>query len=174
MALPVAGASPGPGLILPRRPAALRPFRIARGFSFIELVVVLVLVALIFSIVAISVSRSISAAEMRNAAQEVTAGLRHTRGRAVTQRSQQVFMVDAEQRTWTAAGRDAVELPDGLEIDLTTARSEFTGENVAGIRFFPDGASTGGSIKLIAGQREWKIDVAWLTGEVSLDRGDEQ
>jgi len=139
----------------------------------LEVLVVLVLIAGLFTVFSLNVSRSVSGAEIRNAAREVVAGMRHTRGQAIINRSEQVFMVDANARTWTAAGREPVELPDGLEIDLTTARSEFTGENVAGIRFFPDGASTGGNVKLVAGQREWRIDVAWLTGEVSLDRGDD-
>ena len=36
------------------------------------------------------------------------------------------------------------------------------------VRFFPDGSSTGGRISLIAGEREWQVEIAWLTGEVRL------
>lgn len=140
------------------------------GFSLLELMVVMVLVAMLFAVVGVSISRSVSGAEIRNAAREITAGIRHTRGQAIVQRQQMVFHVDAENRTWTAAERDQVELPEGLEITLETARSELTGENAGGIRFYPDGASTGGSIMLTANEREWAINVSWLTGEVSLDR----
>lgn len=142
----------------------------AGGFSLIELMVVMVLVSLLFAVVGVSISRSIGGAEIRNAAREITAGIRHTRGQAIIQRQPQVFVVDADARTWRAAGKSAVKLPDGLEITLETARSEMTGENAGGIRFYPDGASTGGSVKLLAQQREWVINVAWLTGEVSIDQ----
>lgn len=142
----------------------------AGGFSLIELMVVMMLVSLLFAVVGVSVSRSIGGAEIRNAARDITAGIRHTRGQAIIQRQPQVFVVDADARTWRAAGKAAVELPDGLEITLETARSEMTGENAGGIRFYPDGASTGGSVKLLAQQREWVINVAWLTGEVSIDQ----
>lgn len=140
------------------------------GFSLIELMVVMVLVMMLFAVVGVSVTRSVAGAEMRSAEREITAGLRHTRGQAIIRRQQQVFRVDADNRTWQAAGREAVALPDGLEITLNTARSELTGEGAGGIRFYPDGASTGGSIVLTAQEREWHIAVAWLTGEISRDR----
>ena len=146
------------------------PSRSQAGFSLLELIVVMVLVGLLFTVVGLSVSRSVSGAEIRNAAREVTAGLRHTRGQAIIQREQQVFHVDTNALTWQAAGRDPVDLPEGMDITINTARSELTGEAAGGIRFFPDGASTGGSVVLHAGQREWHVTVGWLTGEISQDR----
>ena len=141
-----------------------------KGFSLVELMVVIMLVTLMFGLVGVSVSRSIGGAEIRTAEREIVAGLRHTRGQAIINRQQQIFMVDANNRTWTAAGQEPVVLPDGLQITLNTGRSELTGEGAGGIRFFPDGASTGGSIVLTAQEREWHIAVAWLTGEISRDR----
>ncbi len=152
----------------PRCPAA------EQGFSLIEIMVVMMLVLLLFGVVGVSVSRSVEGAELRNVEREITAGLRHTRGQAIIQRQQQVFTVDSDRRTWQAAGRDAQELPEGLEITMNTARSELTGEGVGNIRFYPDGASTGGSIVLHHQEREWHISVAWLTGEISRDRQREQ
>ncbi|TVQ29235.1 MAG: type II secretion system protein GspH, partial [Wenzhouxiangella sp.] len=104
------------------------------------------------------------------AARELTAGMRHTRGQAIIQRQQQVFQVDANARTWQAAGRDPVQLPEGLDITLNTARTELTGEAAGGIRFYPDGASTGGSVVLSRDGREWHVTVAWLTGEIGIER----
>ncbi len=147
-----------------------RKFSRQGGFSLIELMVVMVLVVLLMAVVGVSVSRSVSGAEIRNAATELTAGLRHTRGQAIIRREQQVFMVDANARTWQAAGGDPVQLPEGLDITINTARSELTGERAAGIRFYPDGASTGGSVVLSIDQREWRITIGWLTGEISIDR----
>ncbi|MEE4637861.1 MAG: GspH/FimT family protein [Wenzhouxiangella sp.] len=144
------------------------------GFTLIELMVVMMLVMMLLAVVGVSVSRSVEGAERRAVEREITAGLRHTRGQAIIQRAQQVFTVDSERRTWQAAGRDPVELPEGLEITMNTARSELTGEGIGGIRFYPDGASTGGSIVLHAQEREWHIAVAWLTGEISRDREREE
>lgn len=150
-----------------------RPRARQAGFSLVELMVVLLIVALLFAVVGVSVSRSVRGAEIRNAAREVIAGIRHTRGQAIIQRQQKTFDVDADARSWTAANREPVQLPDGLHITLETARSEMTGENAGGIRFYPDGASTGGSVELQAGERRWTVEVSWLTGEVSLYREDD-
>lgn len=156
------------GFLVPRT-SFLAPSK-QSGVSLLELVVVMVLVAMLFAVVGTSVSRSVSASELRNTAREITAGLRHTRGQAIIKREQQVFLVDAEKRSWQAAGREPRTLPEGLDITMTTARSELTGESAGGIRFYPDGASTGGSVTLSVEEREWHITVAWLTGEISQER----
>jgi general secretion pathway protein H len=151
------------------RRSTLPPLRGQTGFSLLELIIVVVMIGLLFSIAAVSVGRSVTGAEIRNAHRAVTAGLRHTRGQAIVQREQQVFLVDADANSWQASGEAPVRLPEGMAITLNTARSELTGENAGGIRFFPDGSSTGGSVVLSSGEREWHVSVGWLTGEIGLD-----
>lgn len=145
-----------------------------KGFSLFELMVVMMLVVMMVSVAAVSVSRSIGGAQLRETAREITAAMRHTRGLAVVQRQEQVFLVDADEKTWQAGGQTPKKLPDDLDITLTTARSELTGENAGGIRFYPDGASTGGRVVLSTEGREWHITVAWLTGEIRRERGDDK
>ena len=159
----------GPG----RRPAAIPSGGRTSGFSLIELMIVMVLVIALFGLVGTSISRSLRGAELRNEAREIIAGLRHTRGRAIVERAETVFSVDADARTWQAAGEETRQLPEGLDITLTTARSELTGENAGGIRFYPDGASTGGSVLLSVDDREWFVTVGWLTGEISQDAAED-
>ena len=135
-----------------------------------ELMVVMVIIALVLGLVATSMSRSISGAESRVAARKLVASLRYTRTRAILGKTETVFIVDTEERTYQAPGRDPVELPEGMDVVLTTARSELTSEAAGGIRFFPDGGSTGGHVELIVNGREYRVDVAWLTGEATLSR----
>jgi general secretion pathway protein H len=142
----------------------------SRGFTLVEMLVVLVIAALVMTLVGTSISRSIGGAEMRTAARKLAASMRYTRTRAILSKSEQVFLVDTENRKYTAADRDPVELPEGMEVLLTTARSELTSETAGGIRFYPDGGSTGGSVKLEANERIYTINVAWLTGEASVER----
>lgn len=133
-----------------------------------ELMVVLVIIALVMGLVATSLSRSISAAESRVAARKLAVALRYTRAQAIIRKSETVFLVDTEERSYQAPGRPPVQLPEGMDVVLTTARSELTSEMAGGIRFFPDGGSTGGHIELIVNGREYRVDVAWLTGEATL------
>lgn len=142
----------------------------SRGFTLVEVMVVMIIVALIMGMVATSMSHSISSAEARAAARELVASLRYTRARAILDKSERVFEVNTDERSYQAPGRELVELPEGVDITITTARSEITAEDVAGIRFFPDGGSTGGHIELTINEREYRINVAWLTGETSLER----
>jgi len=144
-----------------------------RGFTLVELLVVLVIAALALSLVGTSISRSISGAEMRSAARKVAASLRYTRTHAILTKSEQVFLVDTEKRTFQAGDRKVEELPEGMNVELNTARSELTSETAGGIRFYPDGGSTGGNVRLEANGRVYQVNVTWLTGEASLEHPDE-
>ena len=144
-----------------------------RGFTLVEIMVVLVIVALMMALVGSSISRNISGAEMRTAASKVAASIRYTRTRAILTKTEQVFLVDTEKLTYQAAEREAAELPEGMKVELNTARSELTSETAGGIRFYPDGGSTGGNVRLEANGRIYRVNVAWLTGEASVERPDD-
>jgi len=132
--------------------------------------VVMVIIALVMGMVATSLSRSVSSAEARAATRKLVASLRYTRVRAIIDKAEKVFEINTENRSYQAPGRKQINLPEGVDITVTTARSEITSEDVAGIRFFPDGGSTGGHIELIVNEREYRVNVAWLTGETSIAR----
>lgn len=143
-----------------------------RGFTLVELMVVLVIIALVMGLVATSMSRSISGAEARTASRKLVASLRYTRARAIIDKKEQVFEVNTENRSYQAPGRKQITLPKGVDVTITTARSEMTSEDIAGIRFFPDGGSTGGHIELTVNEREYRVNVAWLTGEAQLEKAE--
>jgi len=140
------------------------------GFTLVELIVVMVIIALMMGLVGTSLSRSVSSAESRAATRKLVANLRYTRTKAIVDKQEKTFTVDIENRSYRAPGRKQITLPDGVELTLTTARSEMTAENVGGIRFFPDGGSTGGHIEMYVNGREYRVDVAWLTGEATLQQ----
>ena len=64
-------------------------------------------------------------------------------------------------------------LPEGINVELNTARSELTSETTGGIRFYPDGGSTGGNVRLEANGRVFTVNVAWLTGEAHVQKSEE-
>ncbi len=132
-----------------------------------EVLVVITLIGLMLGLVAFSLGRGVSSAEIRNASKEIAASLRYTRSLSMRSHEQQIFIVDIENRTWQAGNRRPESFPKEMDITILTARSELTGENAGGIRFFPDGSSTGGRVTLTADEREWQVGVEWLTGEIT-------
>ncbi len=151
-----------------RAPAARWPRR-ARGFTLIELIAVVVLLAIVLAIASLSLSKSLESAKVRAASKDLVAALRYTRGQAIVKGKPQVLVLDLDKNSYVAPGKKPVELPKDMVLRLTTAETEQTGSNSGGIRFFSDGSSTGGHVSVLMGQREWRINVAWLTGEIELD-----
>ncbi|MEE4173246.1 MAG: GspH/FimT family pseudopilin [Xanthomonadales bacterium] len=162
----------------PRATARLTPGstsgpRHNRGFTLVEVLVVMIIIALVLGLVATSLSRSISGAEAREAARNMVAAIRYTRTQAILQKTEQRFTIDLEARSYAAPGRKTVVLPEGVDLQLTTAASEVVADNVGAIRFFPDGGSTGGRVDLNVNGREYIVHVAWLTGEARLEIPDD-
>jgi general secretion pathway protein H len=142
-----------------------------RGFTLIEMIAVLMLVALVAGAVAFSLGSNLKGVRTKAAVRDLTAAMRYTRGLAIVQHEQRALEIDVEARTYQAPGRPLIELPDGLDMKLLTAASEQTGDSKGLIRFFPDGSSSGGRVTLKRGDHEWRVEIAWLTGEVRMEEG---
>ena len=141
----------------------------ARGFTLIEIMVVVALIAVLTGVIAAVISGGLGSARVRAASKDLVAALRSTRAMAVVQRESQVLVLDVERRAYQAPGRDWVELPKDMEMSMLTAADEQLDEGKGQIRFFPDGSSTGGNIELSRGEALWRIEIGWLTGEVRMN-----
>ena len=138
------------------------------GFTLIEVLVVLVMLAVLAGTVAFNMSGSLKSAKIRGASKDLVAALRYTRSQAVIKHSEQQLMIDVTEKSYQAPGRPKVVLPEGMELKVFAAETEVPSDDKAGFRFFSDGSSTGGRVTLIYDERFWRINVAWLTGEVRL------
>ena len=139
------------------------------GFTLIELVAVVVLLGIALSVASLSFSKSLTSAKIEAASRDLVAALRYTRGQAIVHGQQQALDIDVEHNTYQAPGKPIVQLPKDMRMQLVTAEIEQTGSTSGRIRFFADGASTGGHITVFIGQRRWQINVSWLTGQVSRE-----
>lgn len=147
----------------------MAPRRKERGFTLLELLVVLAIIGFVVALVPGFVLRSQPGLDVDVAARAIADGLRRTRSEAVLRNRPQTFALDVEARLFRAADQTPVRIDDGIALTFRTARSQLLGEGIGQIRFFPDGSSTGGLIGLAQGGVEAAVRSDWLTGLVSVD-----
>jgi len=150
----------GRGPVSGRRPA--------RGFTLIEVLVVIALIALIGTFTAVAMTGGLQGIRLRAASKEVASQLRYTRAQAIASGRPQRFAINPSDHVYSGPGRRNGRIPEQLGIRFYGARQASAQAGEGGIMFYPDGASTGGSVELRAAQVTRKITVSWLTGEVRV------
>lgn len=134
-----------------------------RGFTLIELIVVLAVMALLLAAVPVIMSGGLAGVSLKAEAREMAAALRQAHGRAIATNEEVAFNIDVESGRYavTPGGR-AGTLPEGVEARVLP-------ESAAGaIVFFPDGGSTGGSVTISKDRIRYEVRIDWLTGQVSV------
>jgi general secretion pathway protein H len=144
---------------------------IKKGFSLIEILVVMVFIAVIAGFVSSSMTKSLKKTKLRAVSKNLVSAIRYTRGQAVVKHEQKTISFNVKDKTYKAPRKKTVHIPDEIDINVFTADSEVADETTGAIRFFSDGSSTGGWVKLTYGNKIWKINVNWLTGEISMVEG---
>jgi general secretion pathway protein H len=141
----------------------------AGGFTLLEILIVLVLMAIITATVFPMLGGPVSTSELRGSARALAAGLRLARSEALSQRRETFLTLDVAGRRFRVDRDPHVHaLPKKVELKLFTAQNDIVGGDVGAIRFYPDGGSNGGRITIAAGERKFDIDVDWLTGRVAI------
>lgn len=158
-----------------------------KGFSLIELMIVLILISLSVSLVAPSLSRFSKNIELKTATKKVSAILRYTRNEAVHRGKVEQVLFDSSAREVRIraveegegtgdeeasgrAGAPKYPLPPGIQIKEIKIPAPQYPTEVPTIEFYPNGSSNGGSIVLDnEGNKGYKIDVHFLTGIVRIE-----
>jgi len=141
------------------------------GFTLIEVIVVMVMIAVLAGMVATGMGDSLRKAKIRAVSKNLVSAIRYTRGQAVVKHEQKTITFNVEEKTYQAPRKKVVHIPDEIDINVYTADSEVADETTGSIRFFSDGSSTGGWVKLTHKNKIWKINVNWLTGEITMIEG---
>lgn len=129
----------------------------------------MVIMGMAYALASPMVFSGVSGTELKASARQVAAGLRKARSDAVAHRREAVLTVDVESRQFKLSGDPRVyHLPKSVAIKLFTAQSELVNTSSGAIRFFPDGGSTGGRVSLSSNERNYDVDINWLTGQVAI------
>lgn len=138
------------------------------GFTLLEVLIVLVIGGLLMGVGVASLSEG---PVLRQSTYEVAASLRHARANAIARQQPVVWKMDMTSKHFWLEGLDKDtkrQLHQAVQAKLNTTAAEVTSTQQAGIRFYPDGSSTGGSVDLTYHQQTYKVNVEWVTGRVSI------
>ena len=104
--------------------------------------------------------------EIRFRAEEIAALLRSDRNTALRERREVRSTIDLGRGVVEAgASGNRVAFPPGVKTKLVQSNREST-EDGGGIRFHPDGRSSGGVLIMQRGKLDYRVSVNWLTGGV--------
>ena len=139
------------------------------GFTLLELLVVMTVIALITTLAVPMIQNSLPGAKFRAAASDIRNALQQAHASAVRENRESWVQLDADARTYRRDTGPDIHLPDGAELSFVTARRELTDALAGRIRFYPDGTSTGGSVTLTFNGRARTIEVDWFDGRIEID-----
>lgn len=142
--------------------------RLHAGFTLLELLIVLSIMALGYGAVAVTVSSGNEVLALNAAARDIVSGLRYVRSQAMLAHESATLALDLKSNTYTLASEEKVyRIAEDVDVTVKTAKEDL-GNGVAQLRFFPDGSSTGGRIRLERHTHTQEITINWLTGHVTL------
>lgn len=140
------------------------------GFTLIETLVVLTLMAIVSAALLPRIVAAVRGPSLDDVARRVVLAMRETQGIALASGETAVLAVDVDKHRIRLPGRSGreIDVPPQWELRLVTARRELSGAASGGVRFFPDGSSTGGRVAVRDGQHSVAVDVTWLTGRITV------
>lgn len=139
------------------------------GFTLAELLLVLLIISLLMAMVVPPLQLDVvDNAKLRRSQQEIVAGLRISRSKAINTREEVMLAINpADGRMRITGEQRKLHIPDDVTLTMNTAPFEELPENEGAIRFYPDGSSTGMELVFEQDQRVSRISVDELTGRVS-------
>ena len=137
------------------------------GFTLLELLVTLIVVAVVLGVVTPTIGRSLETLRTRAEIAGFAATLRHARELAVTTRAPHAIVVEPGVRRLTVRAGG----PDGevRETRVLSERVRIDGADLT-MSFDPIGASTGGEFRLVANNSTWRVTVDPVTSRVRVTR----
>ena len=140
-----------------------------RGFTLLELLVVLVIASLAISLVGPGYQRLLPGLTLEAESRKIMAMLRHARSQAIFTGTEVSISLDAGGRDLRLSYRkQPYTLPERLTLELEEgpAQGERSTPGAAQILFYPRGDSSGGNLRLKMDARDEVISVDWLSGRI--------
>jgi general secretion pathway protein H len=122
----------------------------SKGFTLMELIVVMAILAAIAALVAPSFSRTIASARLRSAASDVRTSLARGRALAVAAARERTVDFDLSRGEFGVDNEAVRRLPETLRLGAVLPGGGRMERGSVRIRFFPDGSGDGAEISVTA------------------------
>ena len=143
-----------------------------RGFTLLELMVVMVIAGLMITLVPPLFSTAVPGTRLKGSARDLAIVLRESRSTAIINNSEQLVQLDLKHARYQDNKGKTRSLPANVAISVEL----ITGSNIDPgaqhvVRFFPDGSCSGELITLSGGNDNYYLQLNWLTGSVTITSG---
>jgi general secretion pathway protein H len=141
------------------------------GFTLVEMLVVLGLIAMTAAISLPFAAKSGPAQKLDATASQLTALFQTAQSLAYINNAIATVQFDRDTKAWTTSmATQRLQLDAAVTVVASTIEGEVT-EKEIGYRFFPEGGNSGGHIILSRDKDRVEINLNWLTGAVTWQRG---
>jgi prepilin-type N-terminal cleavage/methylation domain-containing protein len=144
-----------------------------RGFSLLELLLVLILLGLSSLVVLPTIDRGLRERQVRRSALTLAAVARELRNRALYEGIPQRLILKVSDNSYMAARDHEIQLPPDVKFSRV-AGGETLDSSIRQFIFFPNGSSLAGEIIVSGGQNatSYAVRLQPLTGRIDIVRGD--
>lgn len=139
------------------------------GFTLVELMIALCLMSIALYLVSPSLMGASERSVLAASANDISNTLRRARADAIAHNRQSTVTFDMGQRAyWRVGYRRPTALDQRISVTVKSLTQEQRAPLRTQIRFFPDGSSSGGMVRLRIGNSSVRMDVDWMTGHVVM------
>ncbi|MFN2377337.1 MAG: prepilin-type N-terminal cleavage/methylation domain-containing protein [Candidatus Binatia bacterium] len=155
-------------------PRARRGRGDARGFTLLEVIVVLVIVGVMSAMVLPSIQAGSRQAAVRRSVRAFVSAARQASAIAINTRKPAALVVWPDDASFGVEGvTNRYELPDFADFGEVVGGSEAEGDDEIRFDFYPTGSSAGGSVEIVfepSGRRQvWLLILDPLIGRIRIE-----
>jgi general secretion pathway protein H len=169
----------------PLQTRSLAPPNGSRGFSLLELVIVLIIISLLALLVTPRLTKTISHMEVKSAAKKISAILRYCRSDAINKNrivqvnfdteSNLISVMSADEGEENPIMRNSYLLPKVIRMEKIEAGKTILENALPSFEFYPNGGANGGTAVVRGGEgRAYTLQVDFLTGGVKVESAKER
>jgi general secretion pathway protein H len=146
----------------------------SRGFSLLELILVLMVLGLSGLIVLPNIEKGLRDRDVRRSAVALAAAARELRSQALYKGMPQQLVLNIAENSYRVARNGEVHFPSSVKV-ASVVGGEVLDNGSRQFSFFPNGSTFGGRIELSSGADSTAYSIRFhpLTGNINVMRGDD-